>query len=202
MDLPGQADIGRRLIAQAVEAGVRRFVFSSVIHPVLSLPNHAAKAPVEEALVDSGLEFVILHPAILYQNLAASWRSITEDRILAEPWSNETRHSRVDYRDVAEVAAIALLEDRLTNGTFELCASGDLNRLDIVSLLAEVLGREVKARRIDPATLPPEAAALRPMFDHYDRYGLVGSPFTLSAILGREARSLRNYFEELAGNRS
>jgi hypothetical protein len=30
---------------------VRRFVFSSVIHPVLGgLVNHAAKAPVEEAV--------------------------------------------------------------------------------------------------------------------------------------------------------
>jgi len=40
--------------------------------------------------------------------------------------STETRFSRVDFRDVAEVAAIALTENRLTNGTFELCAPGHL----------------------------------------------------------------------------
>ena len=202
VDLPDQAAIGRRLVAQAVDAGVKRFVFSSVIHPVLgSLPNHAAKAPVEEAIIDSGLEFAILHPAVLYQNFAAAWRDITTERLLAEPWSNETRHSRVDYRDVAEVAAIALIEDRLTNGTFELCAEGKLDRRDIAAMLADVTGHEVEARRIDPATLEPEADALRPMFDHYDRHGLHGNALTLRAILGREARSLREYFEDLANGR-
>ncbi len=201
VDLPDQAAIGQRLVAQAVHAGVTRFVFSSVIHPVLSLPNHAAKAPVEQAMINSGLEFAILHPGVLYQNFAAAWREITERRILAEPWSNETRHSRVDYRDVAEVAAIALTEDRLINGTFELCAEAKLNRREIAAMLADVTGHEVEARRIDPATLGPRANALRPMFEHYDRHGLHGNALTLRAILGREPRGLRAYFEDLANGR-
>ena len=54
--LPNEAQVGVDFVAAAVKAGVRRFVFSSVIHPVLSaLSNHAAKAPVEEAILDSGL---------------------------------------------------------------------------------------------------------------------------------------------------
>ncbi len=202
VDLPDQAAIGQRLVGQASQAGVRRFVFSSVIHPVLSaLPNHAGKAPVEEALVTSGLEYAILHPGIFFQNLAGAWRSIVEKRVLAEPWSTETRHSRVDYRDVAEVAAIALTEDRLTDGTFELCAEGALNRREIAALLTEVTGHAVAARRTDPATLGPEMDALRPMFDHYDRHELRGNALTLRAILGREPRSLRAYFEGLARER-
>jgi hypothetical protein len=36
------------------------------------------------------------------------------------------------------------------------------------------------------------------MFAHYDHHGLVGSSLTLRAILGREPRTLRAYFEELA----
>ncbi|WP_428543070.1 NmrA family NAD(P)-binding protein [Rhodopila sp.] len=201
--LPDQAAIGQRVVAQAARAGVARFVFSSVIHPVLSsLPNHAAKAPVEQAIIDSGLEYAILHPAVLYQNFAAAWRDITEKRTLAEPWSNETRHSRVDYRDVAEVAAIALIDDRLTNGTFELCAEGNLDRHAIAAMLADITGHSVEARRIDPTTLVgPKADALRPMYDHYERHGLQGNALTLRAILGREARSLRAYFEHLANAR-
>ncbi len=202
VDLPDQAAIGQRLVSQTVDAGVTRFVFSSVIHPVLSLPNHAAKAPVEEALIDSGLEFAILHPAVLYQNYAAAWTAITESRVLAEPWSNETRFSRVDYRDVAEVAAIALLEDRLVDGTFELCAEGALDRHDVVALLTEVLGQTIQAKRIDPATLGPETSGLRPMFERYDRRGLVGNASTLRALLGREPRTRRMYFEDLAAGRS
>lgn len=178
---------------------MKRFVFSSVIHPVLSaLPNHAAKAVVEEAVLDSGLDFTFLHPAVFFQNFAAGWPKIVETGVIAEPWSPDTRFSRVDYRDVAETAAIALTGDRLRNGTFELCAEGELNRHDVAAILTDVLGREIKVGRTDPAALGEAAAPLRPMFAHYDRHGLVGNPLTLRAVLGREPRTLRGYFEELA----
>jgi uncharacterized protein YbjT (DUF2867 family) len=69
--LENEAEVGKQFVAASKRAGVRRFVFSSVIHPVLSeLVNHADKAPVEEALLDSGLEYVFLDPAIFFQNIA------------------------------------------------------------------------------------------------------------------------------------
>jgi uncharacterized protein YbjT (DUF2867 family) len=197
--LPDEADVGKAVVGAALRAGVRRFVFSSVIHPVLStLPNHAMKAPVEEAVLNSGLEYTFLHPTLFFQNYAANWDKIVDTGILAEPWSSETRFSRVDYRDVAEVAAIALTEDRLLHGTFELCAEGELNRHDVAALISEVLRRSIKAARTDPATLGDQAKPMRLMFEHYDRIGLVGSPLTLRAILGREPRTLRAFFEQLA----
>ena len=197
--LAGEAEIGEAFVAAAVEAGVRRLVFSSVIHPVLTaLPNHALKVPVEEAVLNSPLEYTFLHPTVLFQNYAGAWKGIVEQGVIAEPWSNETRFSRVDYRDVAEVAALALTEEKLLYGTFELCAEGWLNRHDVAALLSDVLGRKIIARRIDPDSLSAAAQAMRPMFDHYDAIGLRGSALTLAAILGRSPRTLRAYFEELA----
>jgi uncharacterized protein YbjT (DUF2867 family) len=196
--IPNEAETGKAFVAAAVDAGVRRFVFSSVIDPVLSLPNHANKAPVENAVLNSELEYAFLHPTVLFQNYAAAWDRIVATGVIGEPWSNDTRFSRVDYRDVAEVAAIALTEDRLLYGTFELCAQGWLDRHDVAALIGDVLGREITPRRIDPETLGDEAKPLRPMFDHYDRIGLRGNALTLRAVLGREPRTLRAYFEELA----
>ena len=197
--LPDEAAVGKAMVDAAKRAGVRRFVFSSVIHPVLSaLPNHAMKAPVEEAVLDSGLEYAFLHPALFFQNYAAGWGKVVETGVLAEPWSNDTRFSRVDYRDVAEAAAMALTGDGLLYGTFELCAEGWLDRHEVAALIGQVLGRGVEARRADPDALGDAAKPMRPMFDHYDRHGLRGSALTLRAILGREPRTLRAYFEELA----
>ena len=72
--LENEAEVGKQFVAAAKQAGVRRVVFSSVIHPVLSeLVNHADKAPVEEALLDSGMEHVFLQPAMFFQNFVASW---------------------------------------------------------------------------------------------------------------------------------
>ncbi len=78
------------------------------------------KAPIEEAALNSDLEYSILHPALFFQNYAMNWEHILATGVLAEPWSTDTRFSRVDYRYVAEVAAIALTGNRLLDGTFEL----------------------------------------------------------------------------------
>lgn len=196
---PDEAKVGKEMVEAAIRAGVRRFVFSSVIHPVLSgLANHAGKAPVEEAVLDSDLEYTFLHPTVFFQNFADGWGRVVETGVLAEPWSTDTRFSRVDYRDVAEVAAIALTEDRLLDGTFELCSEGALNRKEVVVLIGKILSREIKATKVDRGTLGPAAASLQPMFEHYDRFGLRGNALTLRAILGHEPRTLRAYFEELA----
>jgi uncharacterized protein YbjT (DUF2867 family) len=205
--IPDEAEIGKGMVDAAKRAAVRRFVFSSVIDPILStLVNHGAKAPVEESLLASDMEYTLLHPTLFFQNFARSWPSVVKSGVYSEPWSAQSRFTRVDYRDVAEVAAIALTEDRLLFGTFELCAEGNLNRDDVATLMSEVLGRKVAAGtlRVTDAKAKSEnvaeenqAAAMQAMFDWYDAHSLLGNPLILRAILGREPRTLRAYFEEL-----
>ena len=198
---PQEAAMGRNMVAAAQRAGVKKFVFSSVIHPILSaLPNHAAKAPVEEALINSDLNHTILHPTVLFQNLAASWKKVVETGVLAEPFSADTRFSRVDYRDVAEVAAIALTGDELAYGTFELCAPGIMSRHEVAAVIGEVLGREIRVDTLDRSSLDKAPQDMKTMLAHYDHHGLLGSPLALRTILGREPRTLRAFFEELAAD--
>jgi len=65
--LPNEANVGMAMVEAAQRPGVRRFVFSSVIHPILSaLENHAAKAPVEEVILTSGMEYSFLHPTLFF----------------------------------------------------------------------------------------------------------------------------------------
>ena len=204
--LPNEAAVGKGVVEAAEKAGGRRFVFSSVIHPILSaLVNHAEKGPVEEALLTSGMEYVFLHPTVFFQNFSESWPTIVQSGVLVEPWSAETRFSRVDYRDAAEAAAIALTEDRLLYGTFECCAEGWHDRHEVAAIISEVLGRPIRAERLDPkraaAGAGPGAPALERMFDWYDRRGLMGSAVSLRAILGREPRTLLAFFKELAARR-
>jgi len=106
----------------------------------------------------------------------------------------------VDYRDVAEVAAMALTGDTLLHGTFELCAPGELNRYDVARLISDVSGRKIEAKKIDPDSLGDKANPMRPMFEHYERVGLLGNSLTLHAILQHEPRTLRDYFIELASS--
>jgi len=206
---PDESQLGLNLISAARQAGVRRFVFSSVIHPALELENHSAKIPVEAALYSSGMEFVILQPATFFQNFDAAWPAILKTGVFAEPFSKTARIARVDFRDVAEVAALALLEDRLVFGTFELCADGMPNREDIARIMSDILGRTIQAAE---PTFEEWAAKARPphdqtqplkkMYEFYGAHGAPGNSLTLRAILGRGPRTLRDYIAELAGQGS
>lgn len=207
--MPDEAEVGKSMVAAAIQAGVRRFVFSSVIDPVISaLVNHDAKAPVEEAIIESGMEYVLLQPAMFVQTIAGSWPNVVKTGVFAEPWSSETRFTRVDYRDVAEVAAVALTEDRLLYGTYQLCSEGNLNRYQVAALMSEVLGHNIEAAQVSPPKPTSEASdagassPMTKMFDWYDKRGLLGNALTLRAILGREPRTLKAYLEELAVSES
>ena len=201
-----EAAMGVALVEAAQQSSVRKFVFSSVIQPTNTrLANHASKIPVENALYSSRLEYTILHPANFMQNIGLAWPSIRDHACFGEPFPKNTRIARVDYRDVAEIAAVALTDDRLAYATLELCA-GMFSRMDIVAALSEALGYPVAALQpgfsewAAKARLPygeDQLLLLAKVFDHYQAVGLGGNSLALRAALGREPRSLREYIKDL-----
>ena len=202
-----EAEMGLAMVDAARAAGVRKFVYSGVIHPSISaMTNHAAaKLPVEDALYSSELDFTVLQPARFMQNFERSWNDVVDHDRLAQPYSTTVKMCSVDYRDVAEVAAMAMTGAELSYGTFELCAPGMLDGHETAAIISEVLGRPISAVQISLdqfASQLPEGAfrdGMRRMMAHYDRHGLPGgNPLVLRAILGREPRSLKDYFTELA----
>lgn len=204
---PDEAQLGLNMVEAATRAGVRNFVFSGVMHPANGLSNHSSKLPVEQAVFASGMQFTILRPARLYQNIGHALGAVLEHGVFAEPFSKAARIGWVDYRDIAEVAAIALTEDRLAYGAFELCA-GIADRDEVVAIMSEVLARDVDAAEpsfeawAGAASLPFDAQQLRHIADmwaYYDKHGLPGNSIVLETILGREPRTLRQYIEDLVG---
>jgi uncharacterized protein YbjT (DUF2867 family) len=206
---PNEADLGIAMVNAAKNAGVDKFVFSGVIHPSLTkLSNHAAKVPVEEAIYESGMIFTVLQPTMFMQTLENGWNEVVNNDRFSLPYSKQMRVCYVDYRDVAEAAAIALTSDNLDDGTFELCAPGMINRIELTVLMTEILGRSIAAEEsqfeewAEGANLPagPVRDGLRQMYTDYDQYGFPGgNALVLSAILGREPRTLKDYIQELAG---
>jgi uncharacterized protein YbjT (DUF2867 family) len=202
-----EASLGVTMVEAARAAGVRKFVYSGVIHPALSrLTNHAAKRPVEEAIYESGMTFTVLQPASFMQNIEQDWDRIIETGVYALPYSPRARVCYVDYRDVAEAAALAFIGDRLDNGTFELCAPGMYSRIQLAGILSEVLGRRIEAGRIDfdawaDSVGIPDGARRRGMQRLYADYDLHGFPggngLALRTILGRQPRSLWQFLREL-----
>jgi uncharacterized protein YbjT (DUF2867 family) len=201
--VPDEAATGKVMVDAAVRAGVRRLVFSSVYHPSLSLSNHRDKQPVEEAIYDSDLEFTVLQPAMFMSQLDGYLPSAVQGGVIAGPYSPTSKMAYVDYRDVAEAAAIALTTDRLLGGTFELSGPGQFSRDDIARELSELLKRPVRAEGAVPPGLDPRMPAplrdgLMRMFHHYEAAGLHGgNSLVLDAVLGHPATSVPDYLRAL-----
>jgi uncharacterized protein YbjT (DUF2867 family) len=205
---PNEAELGIAMVQAAMASGVRKLVFSGVIHPSISrLSNHASKLRVEEALYESGLIFTVLQPTMFMQTLANGWSEVLRRGSFSLPYSMEAKASYVDYRDVAEAAALALTSSKLDYGTFELCSEGMANRVELAQMMSEAAGQTIKAGVADydpwaqAAHIPegPVREGLRRMYADYDHFGFPGgNALVLRAILDREPRTLRDFINELA----
>lgn len=203
---PDEAGMGVAMVEAARAAGARKFVFSGVFHPTVSaMVNHAAKQPVEEALYASGMDYTVLQPAMFMQMLRGSFEQARDHGQVGGPYSARSRMCYVDYRDVAEAAALAMTTDALSHGTFELCSPGTFDRNDLADIMSAELGRPVRATESSPdgaaAGMPdgPFKDGLVRMMRHYDRFGFPGgNALVLRAVLGREPRTVRQFVHDLA----
>ena len=202
--MENEIKMGLNMVKAAEEAKIDKFVFSSVYHPSLSLENHVSKRPIEEALYESELKFVILQPAMFMQTVGNTLSVIKQTKQIGLPYSKSAKMSYVDYRDVADVVAIAFTDNKLDNGTFELSSDGMYNRIELAEIISNIIGDTVEAKEIDfddfSKGMPDGFTknGLRTMFEHYDHCGFHGgNSLILETILNRKPRTLQAYFEEM-----
>ena len=195
---PGEERIGRTMINACRTAGVNRLVYHSVLHPQIeSMPHHWAKLRVEEAIIESDLEWAILRPAAYMQNLFASAGSPLE-----VPYSLDARFSFVDLDDVAAAAAEVVINSTFSYGTYELSGPKHMS----VREAAAVMRRPAAEMSVDTwasrAHLGGQdryaVESLTRMFEHYDAHGLVGNSKELAMLLKRLPRAFAEVWNQWA----
>jgi uncharacterized protein YbjT (DUF2867 family) len=200
---PDEAAGATALLRAAARVGVPRVVYHSVLRPqARSMPHHAAKDRVEEALDSSGLAWRVLQPCAYGANLDGAVADAVATGRLGSAWGLDTAQSLVDLGDVADAAAVLLTEDGLDGGTFEAVGPEPLTAPRIAAILAGRLGRDVTAVDVPPdGPVPPAAEyaahCLRRMLDHYRAHGFTGSPRVLEAVLGRPTRTFGQHLDRL-----
>ena len=203
---PYEVEIGQKVIHAAQMAKTEHFVYHSVLHSVLQdMPHHQKKLMVEGLLVNSGIPYTIVQPAVLMQNILDSWNLLREKGIFQQKFftAPETRMCMVDLDDVAETASVILTGSGHIGATYEICGPENLILSDMVSIMERHLGREIKVE-----TLPDEIFAaqlkkfgagdyeintLLKMFQHYNEHGFIGNPKVLTWLLGRKPNDFSSF---------
>jgi NAD(P)H dehydrogenase (quinone) len=200
----------RNVAAAAQAQHVSRFVYHSVLHPQIeAMPHHWAKMRAEEMLFASGLELTILQPVAYMQNFLAAWRGVLDDGVFRVPYPVETRLSLVDLSDLADAAAVVLMNDGHAGATYEIAGTGPLSQTEVAAAIGVVLGRTVRAeaetidaweaRARAAGVGGHERATLAAMFRYYAQHGLAGNPNALRWLLGRAAHDLAEFLGRVAG---
>ena len=198
---PGEVEIGTGVIQAAKEAGVKHFVYHSVLHPQIeAMPHHWQKLRVEGHLIESGMPFTILQPTAYMQNITSLIPKILEEGVYQVPYPIQTGICLVDLEDLAQAAAIVLTEPGHTDAIYEVVGTEPIAQAQVAAVLSVVLGKDIQAQRIPFKTWETQALkkglgsyqryTLLKMFQHYMKFGFSGNPLVLSWLLGRQPTTL------------
>ena len=206
---PKEREMGFAAIDAARSVGVEHFVFSSVLHPIITdLVQHETKRDVEEYLLSSGLEFTVLQPTNFM--LPMRLKPAFENGVFRLSWALDRHQSLVDLADVTDVAAAVLTDSpRHAGATYELVAPGRFTAHDLARIISEVVGHEVLTERIDPdvfvrqylrvkdvSEIPYQVRVARMISARYSRHDFVGNPNVLTWLLGRQPTTFAQFVEK------
>jgi uncharacterized protein YbjT (DUF2867 family) len=143
--LSGYADMPG-LLAEIRRAGVERVTLqSSSAVPGGDMGNAVARYHIlsEKAVRESGVAWTFLQPNSFMSN-TLEWASQLRDGDVVRAPFPEVRVATIDPRDVAAVAAEALLSGEHDGRTYRLSGPESLLPADRLAILARVLGRDLR----------------------------------------------------------
>lgn len=200
---------GQNAVAAAVRAGVRKIVYQSIHHARKAehIPHFQTKIIIEDCIQDSGLAYTFISPNNFFQNDFWFREAIVKHRLYPQPLG-DIGLSRVDVRDIAEVAVIALLIDELLGQTIPLIGPEVLSGPGVAQILSEQTGYEIQYAGNDLEAWEAQAKRSLPewlvedwkiMYQFFQKEGLYASAKEIDAlthILGRPPRSYADFVQE------
>ncbi|GLZ80803.1 nucleotide-diphosphate-sugar epimerase [Actinorhabdospora filicis] len=203
--------------ATARAAGVRRLVALAaynIEHPLALQPSRVLghrNRECEEAVVDSGLEWVSLRPGVYTSMALPLWGPSVRSGIVPWPYP-DFAEPVVDPRDVAEVAAHALRRDDLLYRR-PLLASYAVTHREMAAAVGDALGVHVEVREVSAfgfaAGFPGAAGAaagaaaglVASLVARWAALEDVEAPVTeeVELVLGRPARGYGDWARDHAG---
>lgn len=216
---PREKEMGFSLIEAAKRCGTRHVVFNSNMHTIVNMIQHLIKRDIEEALIESGLQYTFIRPAE-YMHWDLHMAAPVHTGTLPCFWGDlSRRHSMIDLGDLTDAVLRVLVEGgRHYYAAYDLSGGEKLSPPEIARILSRVIGRDVQAvsktyedmlealfgTREPSGEFQHQADVLRSITDWCARYDPLGCPTILEWLLGRpsttfEQFATKAYVEFIAG---
>jgi len=192
-------------------AKVKRVVYLSVHHADKAawLPHFGAKVGVEAGLRASGIPFTILRPNNFYQNDYWLKDVLLQYGAYPQPLGS-TGVSRVDVRDIAEAAAIALTTGAHEGQSYDLVGPEAVTGASTAASWSAALGKPIAYagddldawEKVQLQYLPDWMVFdFRYMYEHFQKNGLIASAEAIARqtkLLGHAPRGFDAFARETA----
>jgi uncharacterized protein YbjT (DUF2867 family) len=137
-----------RFIQAAADHGVEHVVFLSLLGV-----EHNRIVPeyrLERMIEDSGMQWTFLRASLFMQNFSKLHRD--DIRLSGEIFlpAGHSALNFIDVRDVADVAAQALLDNTHRNQAYELTGDAALTYTEVAAIFSDVLGRPIRYTNPSP----------------------------------------------------
>ncbi|KAI0663105.1 NAD(P)-binding protein [Cubamyces menziesii] len=192
--------MGIALIDAAKKAGVEHFVYCSVLFPVLTkLLNHKAKLPVEEHLIESGLNYTILQPTSFMQNV--NLQNVVSAGVLRANYTPHVLQGYLDLHDLADIARLVILDPASHNRARYELVGENCTYEDVARLISAHTGKQIKIVLVPREKIigssdihvafPDDNSVegLDRMLYYYDKRGIPGNSNTVRWLLDRDPTS-------------
>jgi len=163
----------RNMLAAAEQNGIRRYLQMSALgsRPAAVSGYHRSKYQAEELVVASGLDYTIFRPSLIFgpkdafvNMLAGFIRSFSVVPVIGD---GKYRMQPIAADDVARCFAIALEKPETVGKAYNLCGPDRLNYLEIVDVVAKVLGRHFILKMKNPLLLMQFVTPILEQFPFY-----------------------------------
>lgn len=190
---------------------VKKVVYLSIhdVDRAVHLPHFGAKIPIEQALKESGISCTILRANNFFQNDYWYKDVLLGYGVYPQP-IGDVGISRVDVRDIAEVAALALTTDGHGGKTYNLVGPAAQTGRSTAQVWSRVLGKPITYGGDDLDAWERQSLQYLPawmVFDFREMYvffqqrGLKATPADvdrLTKVLGHPPRTFEAFAEETA----
>jgi uncharacterized protein YbjT (DUF2867 family) len=195
----------------ARDAGAKRIVYLSVHHldRAPHLPHFGGKIGIEAAVMKSGMEYTIVRPNNFYQNDLWFKDVLLGHGVYPQPIGNAGL-SRVDVRDIGEVAVAALTTSGHNKKIYNIVGPEVVTGESTAADWSRALGKPIRYAGDDlesweaqnRAYLPPsQLYDFKHMYAFFQKEGLKATPADLAqltTVLGHPPRGFAAYASEMA----